>query len=50
MSIFEELNKDGKTIVIITHDMNIANRCKRIISIEDGVVKEISNQNSLSIE
>lgn len=44
MNIFEELNKEGKTIVIITHDMTIANRCKRIISIEDGVVKEISNQ------
>ena len=40
MSVFEELNKEGHTIVIITHDMSIANRCQRIISIEDGILKE----------
>ncbi|WP_066874797.1 ABC transporter ATP-binding protein [Clostridium mediterraneense] len=44
MSIFENLNKDGHTIVIITHDMDIASRCQRIISIEDGVLKENSKQ------
>lgn len=50
MSIFEELNKEGKTIVIITHDMKIANKCKRIISIEDGIVKEVLQQNRLNVE
>lgn len=31
-----DINEEGKTIVIITHDINVANRCKRIINIEDG--------------
>lgn len=44
MNIFNELNKDGKTIILITHDMEIANKCKRIISIEDGIAKEILNE------
>ncbi|NLK94839.1 MAG: ABC transporter ATP-binding protein [Clostridiales bacterium] len=40
MSIFKDLNKEGKTIIIITHDKNIANKCNRIINIKDGIVYE----------
>ncbi len=40
MKCFEEINKNGKTVIIITHDVNIAKRCKRIIRIEDGMVVE----------
>lgn len=36
MEILESINRSGKTVIIITHDMNIANHCKRIIRIEDG--------------
>jgi len=36
LDIFEELNRQGYTIIIITHDANIAKRCKRIIRIVDG--------------
>lgn len=38
MVIFEELNKDGNTIIIITHDINIAAYAKRIILFNDGKV------------
>jgi len=38
MGIFEKLNKEGISIVIVTHDENIANRCKRIIRMENGRV------------
>ncbi|GKU77290.1 ABC transporter ATP-binding protein [Paenibacillus sp. L3-i20] len=38
MGIFEELSRNGKTIVIVTHDENVAKKCKRIIKIEDGSV------------
>lgn len=41
MKLFQELNNEGKTIVIITHDKKIASMCKRIIYIEDGINKEI---------
>lgn len=36
MDILKELNKDGKTIIIVTHDSNIASFCDRILNIEDG--------------
>lgn len=36
MSIFEKLNKQGTTVIIITHDMEVAKKCSRIIEISDG--------------
>lgn len=38
INCFEEINKAGKNVIIITHDINIANRCNRIIKIEDGKI------------
>lgn len=40
MKIFQKLNEEGKTIVIVTHDINVANCCKRIINIEDGQIQD----------
>ena len=39
INIFDELNKAGRSVVTITHDMNIANRCHRIIRIKDGLIE-----------
>lgn len=36
MNLFKKLNADGKTVIIITHDMSIANQCGRKIEICDG--------------
>ncbi|MBB6623519.1 ABC transporter ATP-binding protein [Clostridium gasigenes] len=36
IDILKELNKNGKTIIIITHDEYIASQCSRIIRISDG--------------
>ncbi|MEG1482444.1 ABC transporter ATP-binding protein [Clostridium sp.] len=38
LELFDSLNKEGQTIIIVTHDINIANRCKRIINIVDGKI------------
>lgn len=38
MQVFKALHKQGKTIIIITHDINIANQCEKIIEINDGRV------------
>jgi len=40
LEIMDELNKRGSTIILITHDMNVASRAKRIIRIMDGQIKE----------
>lgn len=38
MYLFMELNKQGKTIIIITHDDKVANYCDRIIELNDGKI------------
>lgn len=38
MNIFYNLNKKGMTIIIVTHDLSIANKCNRIIEISDGKI------------
>jgi putative ABC transport system ATP-binding protein len=40
MELFEELNQDGRTIVMITHDIHIAARAKRVVHILDGRLSE----------
>lgn len=38
MGLFHELNHNGKTVIIVTHDIEIAKQCDRIIEISDGKV------------
>ena len=40
MELFEEINRDGKTIIMITHDTGIAQRAKRVVNILDGYLTE----------
>lgn len=38
MAVFKKLNESGKTVVIVTHDLKIAEQCSRIIEISDGKI------------
>ena len=38
MALFHELNKKGHTVIIVTHDLEIAKQCDRIIEISDGKI------------
>ena len=40
MELFDKLNEEGVTIVMITHDRKIASNAKRIVHIIDGVITE----------
>ena len=39
MNLFKELNNNGQTIILITHEDSIATRSNRIITIMDGLIK-----------
>lgn len=38
MDVFEKLNQGGKTVIIVTHDMEVVARCGRVIEISDGEI------------
>jgi putative ABC transport system ATP-binding protein len=38
MSFLQEMNDQGKTVVVITHELDIAAFTKRIISLKDGLI------------
>ena len=45
LETFENLNKQGRTIVLVTHEKYIAQRAKRIISLKDGqIISDTKNQ------
>jgi putative ABC transport system ATP-binding protein len=40
MDIFQKLNDAGKTIVLITHEPEIAQHAKRIVHVRDGLIQQ----------
>jgi len=42
MELFDELNRDGLTVVVITHDPTVAAHARRRVQITDGVVQEVA--------
>lgn len=39
LAVLDELHKKGLTIIMVTHDDNVAGRCQRIVRLKDGVVE-----------
>ena len=40
MAFLQQLNDEGKTILIVTHEKEIAAMCKRIVRLKDGIIME----------
>ncbi|MGF7058235.1 ABC transporter ATP-binding protein [Brassicibacter mesophilus] len=40
LKILQDLNANGRTIILITHDMDVAKNANRIISIKDGLISD----------
>jgi putative ABC transport system ATP-binding protein len=38
LKLFSELNKQGVTIIVVTHDSSVANHCSRLIRMQDGSI------------
>ena len=36
MNLFKEINKEGTTVIVVTHDANVASFCQRTIRLHDG--------------
>lgn len=43
MQLFKDLNEQGQTIILITHEDEIAHQSKRIINIKDGLIESDKN-------
>jgi putative ABC transport system ATP-binding protein len=41
LNLFKELNAQGVTVIIVTHDNNIANRCNRVLRMTDGLIQDV---------
>ena len=38
LAVFQELNNQGNTVIMVTHDPNVARHCRRILRLADGVI------------
>jgi putative ABC transport system ATP-binding protein len=50
MAFIQQLNDEGKTILMVTHEEDIASMCKRIVRLRDGVIIEDTKVNQVRAE
>jgi putative ABC transport system ATP-binding protein len=44
LDVFEGLHREGKTILMVTHEDNVAARCRRVVTLRDGnVISDVLN-------
>ena len=50
MSLLQKINSKGKTILVVTHEIEIAKMCKRIITLKDGVIVDDKKIDQILLE
>ncbi|MFB0925647.1 MAG: ATP-binding cassette domain-containing protein, partial [Vicingaceae bacterium] len=47
MQLIQDINDEGKTILVVTHEDDIAQMCKRIVLLKDGVIIDDKKVNQI---
>lgn len=47
MQLLQEINDEGKTLLVVTHEEDIAKMCKRIVQLKDGIIIEDKKVNQV---
>ena len=50
MNLIQQINSEGKTILVVTHELDIANMCKRIVKLKDGVIVDDQKVDQVIVE
>ena len=48
MQLFDELHKEGQTLIVVTHEDEIASHCQRVVEMRDGKIAQDTAQSSRS--
>ena len=47
MEIFDKIYKGGNTIVLVTHESDIANHARRVVRLRDGIIESDKQQSGI---
>ena len=50
MSLIQQINNAGKTILVVTHELDIARMCKRVVKLKDGLIVEDQKVNQVIVD
>lgn len=48
MQMLEDVNKQGMTVIVVTHENDIAERTKKIIRLKDGIIERIETKKEMA--
>jgi len=49
--LFEEIHKAGNTVILVTHELDIAQHAHRIVRLRDGLIEsDVKNDNIISVK
>ena len=50
MELIQTINDEGKTILIVTHEDDISNMCKRVVNLKDGIITDDQIVNQVKLK
>jgi putative ABC transport system ATP-binding protein len=50
LALFDELHREGRTVIVVTHEQEVADHCQEIVRIRDGVVEKVETVRAEALE